>query len=79
MMYSFYATIKTLDAFDYVRFLFVTGNNNFSWGGVLSELDILYDTSINPAFRTMYGFSSDEIDTYFAPYIKVISEKDSIE
>jgi len=60
-----YGIIKGAAA--HVRFVFVTGISMFSKVSLFSGLNNLRDTSLDPRFATLCGYTDADIDTVFAP------------
>lgn len=70
---NFFATLKDLD--DYIRFIFITGITKFSRASIFSGLNNLKDLSLDPQAARLLGYTTDEISTFFKPYLTSISEK----
>ncbi len=51
----------------HVRFVFVTGVSMFSRVSLFSDMNNLKDTSLDPRFATICGYTDTDIDTVFAP------------
>jgi hypothetical protein len=66
-MSDFYSKIKTAD--DYLEFVFITGVTKFSRMGVFSTLNNLTDISLLPEFAGVVGFTQEELEKYFKPFI----------
>jgi Predicted AAA-ATPase/PD-(D/E)XK nuclease superfamily len=64
---SFFSVLKSEDA--NIRFLFLTGISKFSKVSIFSDLNHLYDLSVDPTNATLCGYTQAEIDHYFAPIL----------
>uniref|UniRef100_Q3AT67 AAA-ATPase-like domain-containing protein n=1 Tax=Chlorobium chlorochromatii (strain CaD3) TaxID=340177 RepID=Q3AT67_CHLCH len=67
-MRDFYTKIKESD--EYLRFVFLTGVSKFSKVSLFSGLNNLEDISLNPDFGNVCGYTQDDVDTIFAPYLE---------
>ncbi len=56
-----------------IRFLFMTGVSRFSRLSVFSDLNHLADISFHRDFMKLLGYTSEEIEFYFADYIEEYS------
>jgi hypothetical protein len=65
---GFYEQLKENDA--YIRFAFLTGITTFSKASIFSGLNNIEDISLNPAFATVCGYTQNDIETSFMPYLK---------
>lgn len=65
---SFYAVVKANDAC--LRFVFMTGITKFNQTGIFSELNNFTDLSLYPRYGTVLGYSEDDIQKYFAGYLR---------
>ncbi len=74
---SFYSIIKDNDA--YLEFLFITGISKFSKVGVFSDLNNLEDLTFDPNFSSGMGYTQEEIEHYFAPYLSDIQARKNLE
>ena len=73
IMQSFYSVIKGSDK--YLSFVFITGISKFSKMGVYSSMNNLFDISMHEQYGTMLGFTQEEIEKFFSPYIEKTSKK----
>ena len=73
---AFYSVIKTCDK--YIRFAFLTGVTKFSKVSIFSDLNNLQDLSLLKEYDTICGISQKELETYFAPEIKILSETENL-
>ena len=71
IMKTFYSPIKGLDA--HLRFFFLTGVSRFSKVSIFSDLNNLIDLTLNPLAKTLLGYTQEELEYYFADYIKHVS------
>ena len=53
-----------------IRFLLLTGVAKFSKTSIFSELNHLYDLTLDGEFAAMCGYTQAELEHYFAPYLK---------
>lgn len=64
---SFYNEIKTYNgAF---RFIFVTGITKFRHTSIFSPFNILTDISLSPDYGDLLGYTIEEVERYFAPWL----------
>ena len=68
LLAGFYEVLKT-DG-DYLRFCFLTGVTRFQHVSIFSKLNNLTDISTDPEYAAICGYTDDEIDHYFAPYME---------
>ena len=64
---SFYSIIKDSD--DYIRFLLITGVSKFSKVSIFSELNNLFDITIDRHFASLTGITQEELQTQFEPHL----------
>jgi hypothetical protein len=65
---SFYGVLKSEDR--NIRFAFLTGVTKFGKVSVFSDLNNLYDISLDRLYTSICGITDDELDTIFVPYIQ---------
>ena len=65
---GFYTVLKGSDA--YLRFVFLTGVSKFSRASIFSGLNMLTDISLNKKYGDICGYSQNDIETSFQPYLK---------
>ncbi|MEI6139444.1 MAG: AAA family ATPase [Mariniphaga sp.] len=70
---NFYINIKASD--EHLRFVFMTGVTKFSKVSVFSKLNNLRDITMSEAFATMYGYTQEEVEHYFADRIDALADK----
>jgi len=64
---SLYTVIKGCDA--YIKFVMLTGVSKFSKASIFSGLNMLEDISVNPDFGNICGYTQDDTETSFLPYL----------
>ena len=67
---SFYVMLKANDA--YIKFAFLTGISKFSKSNIFSGLNNLTDISLKPRYATVCGYTQNDLETSFLPYLKDI-------
>ncbi len=65
---SLYVIMKDNDR--YIKFAFLTGVSKFSKASIFSGLNNLEDISLNPEFGTVCGYTQNDIETTFLPYLE---------
>jgi hypothetical protein len=65
---SFYGALKSTDAC--IKFAFLTGVTKFGKVSVFSDLNNLYDISMDNKYVPICGITDQELDTMFVPYIQ---------
>ncbi len=69
---KFYSVLKSAD--QYIRFVFITGVSKFSRMSIFSDLNNLYDITIDDYFATLLGITHDELLCYFSDRIDRLRE-----
>jgi len=69
-----YTQIK--DNEKYIEFAFLTGVSKFSKASIFSGLNNLEDISLTPKFGTICGYTQNDIETSFLPYLKGVDLKE---
>jgi hypothetical protein len=69
----FYSVLKGSDK--YIRFVFITGVSKFSRVSIFSDLNNLYDITIDDNFSTLLGLTQEELLRYFDDRIHHMSQK----
>jgi hypothetical protein len=69
---GFYGALKSKDR--YIKFAFLTGVTKFSKVSVFSDLNNLYDISMNLSYTSICGITDTELDTLFVPYIQRLAD-----
>ena len=64
---TFYSVIKAFESKE--RFVFVTGVSKFCHVSLFSDLNNLTDITMNRDYATMFGYTQEEFETYFADRI----------
>ncbi len=64
---AFYTVIKNTN--EKVRFFFITGITRFSNMSIFSQMNNLIDLTFNPDFAAAFGYTEEELETNFSPYI----------
>jgi hypothetical protein len=64
---EFYSQIKSAE--EHIEFAFITGVTKFSRMGMFSQLNNLIDISSNPEFASFMGYTQNELEDNFAPFI----------
>ncbi len=65
---SFFGVLKGTTVSPLLRFVFLTGVSRFSRVSIFSELNNLYDLSMDDAYADMLGYTQEELETRFAPH-----------
>ena len=73
---SFYGVLKP--SLDSIRFCFITGVTRFPQVSIFSKLKNLIDISSSPEYAALCGYTDEELDSYFAPYMENYFEKNNI-
>ncbi|PCJ16148.1 MAG: hypothetical protein COB02_17065 [Candidatus Cloacimonadota bacterium] len=71
---SFFGATKS--AGDYIKFLFVTGITKFSNASMFSEGNHITDLGRHEKFDSMFGYTQEELEDKFNPYIEILSKKE---
>ncbi|MDR1037230.1 MAG: ATP-binding protein [Deltaproteobacteria bacterium] len=66
-MQDFYLMIKSANK--KIKMAFITGITKFTRMGVFSRLNNLTDISLSSKFSSFMGYTQEELETYFAPFI----------
>jgi len=70
---SIYIQMKENDR--YIKFAFLTGVSKFSKASIFSGLNNLEDISLAPRFGTICGYTQNDIETSFLPYLNGVDLK----
>jgi hypothetical protein len=70
---NFYSIIKGNDT--KIRFFFMTGVSKFSKVSIFSDLNNLFDITLDQAYSTLVGITQDELEQYFAQNIELLKER----
>lgn len=66
----FFGVLKDITIAPMLRFVFLTGVTRFSKVSIFSELNNLDDISMNDAYAALLGYTQEELETRFAPYLQ---------
>jgi hypothetical protein len=69
---AFYGVLKAADR--WLRFVFLTGVTKFSQVSVFSDLNQLWDISLEPAFAGVCGITLAELTGVFEPELRALAE-----
>ncbi|MCX5925475.1 MAG: AAA family ATPase, partial [Candidatus Dependentiae bacterium] len=69
---SFYTTVKSLEV--YWRAIFITGVSKFTKTSLFSGLNNLQEISMDPIAAELFGYTHEELITYFPTYIDSLAE-----
>ena len=70
---AFYSVMKGSDR--YIKFVFLTGVTKFSRASIFSGLNMLEDISLTPKFGNICGYTQNDIETVFEPYLEGVDLK----
>lgn len=73
---NFYGVLKGMDR--YIHFVFITGVSKFSRTSIFSDLNNLNDITMHQKYTQLLGYTDDELDQYFAGYVKKLSDVNNI-
>ena len=73
---GFFGNLKKLDTC--LEFVFFTGVTRFSKVSIFSDLNQLYDISLEPRYETICGISADELASNFADRIQAMADENNI-
>jgi hypothetical protein len=76
-MQDFYLVIKLNE--EMIEMAFITGITKFSRMGVFSKLNNLNDISLSSDYSTFMGYTQEELEIYFEPFIALTADKLKIE
>ena len=72
---NFYSVIKS--SVEKIRFFYVTGITKFSNLSIFSQMNNLTDLTMNEDYASMFGYTEEELESYFGDYIdEYMSRKD---
>jgi hypothetical protein len=69
---DFYGVLKREDK--NIRFAFLTGVTKFSKVSVFSDLNNLFDISLDRLYTSICGITDNDIDTVFVPYVQRMAD-----
>ena len=67
---QFFSILKNTS--NHIRFLLITGVSKFSKVSIFSDLNHLYDLTLDPNYAALCGYTQSELEHYFDPYIKIM-------
>lgn len=67
VMKNFYSILKDSDP--YLELVLITGVSKFSRVSIFSDLNNLFDLTVDRSAATLLGYTQDELEHYFAPYM----------
>ncbi|GAK61720.1 AAA-ATPase [Candidatus Vecturithrix granuli] len=70
----FFGVLKDVTIAPKLQFIFLTGVTRFSKVSIFSELNNLDDISMHDAYAALLGYTQEELERYFTPYIRQLSE-----
>ena len=73
---TFYSVIKDSDP--YIEFLLITGISKFSKDSIFSALNNLNDITIDPNFADLTGYTQEELEASFEPYMHQVEKSLSL-
>jgi len=73
---SFFSAIKDLDK--YVAFTFITGVSAFAKAGLFSGPNNLKIITLDERWATICGYTDQEVDHYFTPYMQAWADKQNV-
>ncbi|WP_207687736.1 ATP-binding protein [Desulfonema limicola] len=75
IMKYFFGVLKGTNIAPCLRFVFLTGVSKFSRVSIFSELNNLYDLTMNRHYAEMLGYTQQEIETCFTGYIEKFAQE----
>jgi len=76
VLWRFYSILKAQDR--NIRMCFITGVTGFLKTGFFSGMNNLMDISVKDDYSAAFGYTQDELETYFAEYIENGAEKSGV-
>lgn len=70
---TLYAYVKSYSRS--LRFFFMTGVANFSYAGIFSGFNDLFDISLDPKYGALLGFTEEEIRADFGGYLRLAGSR----
>ena len=67
---AFFSILKSSS--NHIRLLFITGVSKFSRVSIFSDLNHLIDLTLNKKYAALCGYTQEELEHFFAPYLKVM-------
>ncbi|QTA78229.1 AAA family ATPase [Desulfonema limicola] len=72
---TFFGVMKDGDVSQILRLVFITGVSRFSRISIFSELNNLKDMTMLEDYADMLGYTQEEVETFFSPYIEDFEKK----
>jgi hypothetical protein len=72
-MELFYSQLKASSEF--LDLVFITGVTKFSSMGLFSTFNNLFDITLNPEFGAFFGYTQNELEINFTPFIEDVGKK----
>jgi hypothetical protein len=72
---EFYGVLKGGNVGKAIRFVFLTGISKFARVSIFSELNNLDDLSMQEPYSALLGYTEEELQRYFEPYIRQLAER----
>ncbi|RMH58655.1 MAG: AAA family ATPase [Candidatus Hydrogenedentota bacterium] len=69
---NFYGILKAAD--EYLKFVLLTGVSKFTRTSIFSDLNNLYDVTMDKAFSNMLGYTEEEVDAYFEGHMEEVAK-----
>lgn len=73
VMKTFYSVLKDSDP--YLEFLLITGVSKFSRVSIFSDLNNLFDLTMDYSAATLLGYTQTELEHYFEPYMPAVQKR----
>jgi hypothetical protein len=70
---NFYSALK--DAGKILKFVFITGVSKFTKVSIFSDLNHLSDITLKKDYAALTGYTQEELEYYFNPYLKIIENE----
>ncbi|MGB3848699.1 MAG: AAA family ATPase [Tunicatimonas sp.] len=67
---NFYGVLKSQD--QHLHFVFITGVSKYGKVSIFSDLNNLYDVTLDPAFATLTGYTPEEVQHYFKDHLTAL-------
>jgi hypothetical protein len=68
----YYSQLKSSDK--HISFIFITGVSKFSRQSLFSAFNSIFDISMDPKYGAICGFTHDELESNFRPYIEATAK-----
>ncbi len=73
VMKTFYSVLKDSDP--HLEFLLITGVSKFSRVSIFSDLNNLFDLTMDYSAATLLGYTQTELEQYFEPYMPAVQKR----